>query len=107
MAMVISSQDIRISMGELNRNIKDTVREFTKIITGQEINSAADNSAKYSMSEKMRMKIRALEQNQQNARNGLIMLTMAQEGIQEQLDILKTIKLRALQAADASASDDD
>ncbi|MBR2518550.1 MAG: hypothetical protein IKE46_01990 [Selenomonadaceae bacterium] len=107
MAMVISSQDMRISMGELNRNIKDTVRDFTKIITGQEINNAGDDSAKYSMSEKMRAKIRALEQGQQNAQNGMVMLTIAQEGIQEQLDILKTIKLRALQAADASASDDD
>lgn len=108
MAMVINNnKDAWISIGELNRNIKDTVREFEKITTGQNFNSAADDSAKYSVSEKMRTKIRALEQNQQNAKAGMLMLTMAQEGIQEQLDILKTIKARALQAADVSASDDD
>ncbi|MBR1646747.1 MAG: hypothetical protein IJ685_08225 [Selenomonadaceae bacterium] len=108
MSMIVNNNpDAWISIGELNRNIKDTVREFTKIVTGQEISYAGDNPSKYSMSEKMRAKIRALEQNQQNAKNGMIMLTMAQEGIQEQLDILKTIKLRALQAADSSTSDDD
>ena len=108
MAMVINNnQDAWISIGELNRNIKDTVREFEKVVSGQEINYASDDPAKYSMSEKMRTKIRALEQNQINAKAGMTMLTMAQEGIQEQLDILKTIKTRAIQAADASASDDD
>lgn len=108
MAMVINNnQDAWISIGELNRNIKDTVREFEKIVSGQEINYASDDSAKYSVSEKMRTKIRALEQNQQNAKAGMLMLTMAQEGIQEQLDILKTIKTRAMQASDASANDED
>ena len=106
--MVINNnQDAWISIGELNRNIKDTVREFEKIVTGQDINYSYDDPSKYATSEKMRTKIRALEQNQQNAKAGMIMLTMAQEGIQEQLDILKTIKARAIQASDATASDDD
>ena len=108
MAMVINNnQDAWISIGELNRNIKDTVREFEKVVTGQEINYASDDSSKYSTSERMRTKIRALEQNQQNAKAGMLMLTMAEEGIQEQLDILKSIKTRAIQASDATASDDD
>ena len=106
--MVINNnQDAWISIGELNRNIKDTVREFEKVVTGQEINYASDDPSKYSNSERMRTKIRALEQNQQNAKAGMLMLTMAEEGIQEQLDILKTIKARAIQASDATASDDD
>ena len=108
MAMVINSnQEAWISIGELNRNIKDTVREFEKIVTGQEINYAGDNPSKYSMSEKMRTKLRALEQNQLNAKAGMFMMTMAQEGIQEQLEILQTIKTRAMQATDVSTSDDD
>ena len=108
MTMVINNnQDAWISIGELNRNIKDTVREFEKIVTGQEINYASDDSSKYATSEKMRTKIRALEQNQQNAKAGMLMLTMAQEGIQEQLDILNTIKTRAIQASDATTSDED
>ena len=108
MAMVINNnQDAWISIGELNRNIKDTVREFEKVVTGQEINYSSDDPSKYATSEKMRTKLRALEQNQQNAKAGMIMLTMAQEGIQEQLDILNTIKARAMQASDATATDDD
>ena len=105
--VVNNNQDAGISIGEVNRNIKDTVREFEKVVTGQEINYSSDDPSKYAASEKMRTKIRALEQNQQNAKAGMIMLTMAQEGIQEQLDILSTIKARALQAADATTTDDD
>ncbi|MBR3747267.1 MAG: hypothetical protein IKN27_09955, partial [Selenomonadaceae bacterium] len=38
---------------------------------------------------------------------GMLMLTMAEEGIQEQLDILKTIRARTIQASDATATDED
>lgn len=77
------------------------------VATGKRINSAADDPAGLSISEKMKAQIRGLNQAAQNAQNGISMLNVAEGAIGEQENILHRIRELAVQAAtDTNASDD-
>ena len=82
----------QISLGELNKNISKLGQAIAKVSSGMKINGAKDDSAQFAISEVMRVKIRALEQATQNVQNGGSLLKTAEEGIQKQIDILRTIK---------------
>lgn len=77
------------------------------VATGKRINSAADDPAGLSISEKMKAQIRGLNQAAQNTQNGISMLNVAEGAIGEQENILHRIRELAVQAAtDTNASDD-
>lgn len=77
------------------------------VATGKRINSAADDPAGLSISEKMKAQIKGLNQAAQNAQNGISMLNVAEGAIGEQENILHRIRELAVQAAtDTNASDD-
>ena len=80
-----------MTIGELNKNITRVGKTLSKISNGQKINSAADDASGYGISELMRVQIGSLEQNIQNVQNGSTMLKTAEAGMQQWIDILKTI----------------
>ena len=108
MAMtVLNNSATMISLGELNKNINKLGKALTVVSTGQKLNSAADDSASFAISEVMRSKIRSLEQDVQNVQNGSAMLKTAQGGIQNIVDELRDLKQLAIDAANDSNMDDD
>ena len=108
MAMTILNNSATImTLGELNKNITKVGKSLTKTATGQKINSAADDSASFGISEKMRAKIRDLEQDVQNVQNGSSLLKTALGGIQNIVDELRDLKELAIDAANDSNSDAD
>lgn len=58
----------------LNLNSKSAQEHLRQAATGMKINSAQDDSSAYAISEKMRVRIRALDQANQNVQNGSAML---------------------------------
>lgn len=77
------------------------------VASGKRINSAADDPAGLSISEKMKAQIRGLNQAARNAQNGISMLNVAEGAMGEQEAILHRIRELAVQAAtDTNASDD-
>ena len=78
-----------------------------KVATGQKLNSARDDASAYSISEQMRSKLRALEQDVQNVQNGSAMLKIAEGGIQNIVDELRELRELAIDSANDSNSDDD
>lgn len=71
------------------------------------INSAGDDASGYAISEKMRVKLRALEQNDRNVKNGAYMLRTASGAVQEQTNLLKTIKQKVIDASNDTNTDQD
>ena len=78
-----------------------------RVTTGLKINSVKDNASQYVISEKMRERINSNQQASQNVQNDNALATTASEGIANTVSILKTLKARAISAADDTNSDED
>ncbi|MBQ9479317.1 MAG: flagellin, partial [Selenomonadaceae bacterium] len=108
MAMtVMHNSSAQLALGVLNKNSNALGKALRKVSTGQKLNSAQDDASAYSISEQMRSKIRALEQDVRNVQNGSAMLKTAEGGIQNIVDELRELKELALDAANDSNTDDD
>ncbi len=99
MAMtILNNTAVQMTLGELNKNISEVGKNLKKLSLGEKLTSAADDSANFAISEKMRVRLRALEQDQQNVQNGSSLLNIAEAGIQSQIDILKTLREKVVDA---------
>lgn len=90
-----------------NRNNDYMNQALSRVATGMKINSAKDNASTWAISEKMRERIRANDQANQNVQNDQALLKTAQGGIGNTIDILKTLKERAINAANDSNTNAD
>lgn len=91
----------------VGENKKASSKSLSKITSGVRIRSAADDSANYSISERMKSMLRALNQDIQNAQNGTSLIKVAEGGIQNIIDELREMKAMALDSANAHNSDSD
>ncbi|MGB6779166.1 MAG: flagellin [Planococcus citreus] len=78
-----------------------------KLSSGLRINSAKDDAAGLSISEKMRGQIRGLEQASRNAQDGISLLQTAEGGMNEVHSILQRMNELATQGANETLSDND
>ena len=74
-------------------------KSLEKLSSGLRINRAADDSAGLSLSEKMKAKIRGLNQSLRNANDGISLAQTAEGGLEEIGNILVRIKELATQSA--------
>ena len=95
------------ALHENNRNEKSLAKMLKRAASGMKINSASDDASGYAISEKMRVKLRALEQNDRNVKNGASMLRTASGAVQEQTNLLKTIKQKVIDASNDTNTDQD
>lgn len=108
MAMtVMHNAGAQVTAGELNKNDSNLKKALSKLSTGQKIVGADDDSSGYSISERMRMKIRALTQDDQNVQNGSSMVRTAERGVDRIVQTLRTMKELAIDAANDSNTDED
>lgn len=96
-----------MSLGELNKNITKQGISLRKIASGMRINGAQDDASGYAISEKMRVMIRGLDQDEKNVKNGSSLLNVAAGGIDNIVDELRNLKELALNAANDSNTDAD
>lgn len=78
-----------------------------RLATGQRINSAADDPAGLSISEKMRSQIRGLRQAQRNALDGISLIQTAEGAMNEIHSILQRMRELSVQAANGTNTDED
>ena len=108
MAMtVLNNSAAMMTLGELNRNITKVGKSLSKVASGQKIVGASDEAATFGISEKMRAKIRGLEQDVRNVQNGSSLLKTALGGVQSIVDELRELKELAIDAANDSNTDAD
>lgn len=108
MAMAIANNLAAMSaLNEANKNNKALGKAIKKAASGMKINSAGDDASGYSITERMRVRLRALEQDSRNVENGASLLRTAESGIQNQIELLKTIKERVINADNDHNTDED
>ena len=105
--VVNTNMDAIRGLSVLNKNNRAQSSTMMRINTGLKINSAADNASGWAISEKMRERIRALDQVNQNIQNDTAMVKTAEGGLANTIEILRTMKERALNAANDSNKDTD
>ncbi len=108
MAMVIkNNMAAQKALGELNKNNKALSKSLKKVASGMKINSAEDDASGYAISERMQVQIRGLGQDIRNAQNAVSMLKVAEGAAQSTVDILRTMKEKAINAANDTNTDTD
>ena len=108
MAMsILNNSATAMALGETNKNTNKLGKALKKVSFGMKINSAGDSAAEYSISEKMRVQIRSLTQDEQNVKNGKALLRIAEGGIQNIIDELRSMKEMGINAANRHKSDSD
>ncbi len=108
MAMVIANNmAAMLTLGEVNKNNNALGKQLKKVSSGMKINSAGDDASGYAISERMRVQIRSLEQDIRNSQNGISLMKVAEGAVSSTIEILRTFKEKALDAANDTNTDID
>ncbi len=108
MALIVkNNMDSVNALKELSKNEKSRNKELQKAATGEKINGAGDGASEYAISEKMRVQVKSLDQDDRNAQNGISIFNVAAGAVDSTIDILRTMKEKAIDAANDSNSDAD
>jgi len=108
MAMVVKNNMSAINtLNTLNTNSTALSKSLAKGSSGMKINGAADDASGYAISERMRVQIRGLDQANANTQNGSSMMKTAEGAVSSTVDILKTLKEKAISAANDDKTDAD
>ena len=108
MAMVVKNNMSAVNtLNTLNRNQSALGKSLQKVSSGLKINSAQDDASGYGISERMRTMIRSLDQAKENTQNGSSLMKVAEGAVGKTVEILRTLKNKAIQAATDTNTDDD
>ena len=97
----IQAMDSLKSLYDINNDIG--VRQ-ARLASGKRINTAQDDTAGYAISKSLQARKNGLTAALTNVQNAKSILAIAEGGYQNQMDILQTIKDKAVQAADQALS---
>lgn len=108
MAMVVkNNMAAERTLNVLNDNQSKLQESLAKVSSGMKINSAKDDASGYAISERMRVEIRSLDQANQNTQNAASLLKTAEGAVSQTLEIVKTMKEKAINAANDTNKDED
>ena len=109
MAMsVLNNSTAQMSLGQLNKNINKLGKALSKLSKGERLTSAGDGDASsYEISERMCEKIRSLTQDDQNVQNGSAILRIAERGVDQIVQELRSLKELAINSANDSNTEED
>ena len=102
---VMNNPTAMMSLGELNKNVSKLGKDLAKVASGQKIVGAGDGASEYAISERMRVRKRALDRDEANVQTGISLLNVAAGGIQQQIEIMKNIKAKVIDADNDSNTD--
>jgi len=92
---------------QLGINTKDKGKSMEKLSSGYKINRAADDAAGLSISEKMRKRIRGLNQGTDNMEDGVSLCQIADGALAEVDDMLHRMTELSIKAANGTLSESD
>lgn len=95
------------ALGEMKKNDKAFGKVMKRLASGMKLNSAGDGAAEYSISENMRVRIRCLGQDSENVQKGKSLLQVAEGAVQSQINLMRTIKERVINANNDTNTDID
>ena len=108
MSMVVKNNMSAVrTLNTLNQNSSALQNSLAKVSSGMKINSAKDDASGYAISERMRVQIRSLNQADQNTQNASSLIKTAEGAIATTLDLVRTMKEKAIDAATDTNTDQD
>ncbi len=108
MAMVVKNNlGATRTLNTLNKNEKARDKSLARTSSGMKINSAQDDASGYVISERMRVRIRALDQANQNTQNDAALMRTAGGAVDNTVEILRALKEKAINAANDANTDED
>lgn len=108
MALIVkNNMDSVNALKNLSKNTEAMHKDLQKLATGEKITGAGDGASEYAISERMRVQVKSLDQDDQNAQNGISILNTAAGALDSTIDILRTMKEKAIDAANDHNSDID
>ena len=108
MAMVVKNNMSAVrTLNTLNQNTSALQKSLQKVSSGMKINSAQDDASGYAISERMRVRIRSLDQANQNTQNDSSLMKTAEGAVGNTVEILRALKEKAINAANDSNTDED
>ena len=108
MAMAIMhNSSSMLALGQAKKNDADLGKQLKKVASGMRINGAGDDASGYAISERMRTRIRALNQANDNVITGKNMIDLASAAIDQQVEIMRKVYTIALKATDDTYTDID
>lgn len=105
--MRVNNAPALLTVAQWKKNDKTLAEQLKKVATGMKLVGADDGASEYAISEKMRVRIRSLGQDNDNVQTGMSLLRVASGAVQEQLDIMKTIKQKVIDANNDTNTDSD
>lgn len=106
MAMVLKNNLSSLStLNKLNANSSDLAKSLKKVSSGMRINGAGDDSANFAISEKMRVRIRGLEQDARNLQSGMALVRVGLGGMEQIKENMASMRELALAAANDTMTD--
>lgn len=108
MSMVVqNNSSAMLALGQLKKNDTSLSKQLKKVSSGMKINSAGDGASEYSISEKMRWHIRALNQETDNVKTGKNMIDLASAAVDRQVEIMRRLHSLAMEATNDTNTDVD
>ena len=92
---------------QLNINSDNASKAIQKLSSGLRINSASDDAAGLTISEKMKAQVNGLDQASRNAQDGISMVQTAEGALNETTSILQRMRELSDQSANGTNTDDD
>lgn len=108
MALIVkNNMDSVNALKNLSKNTEAMHKDLKKLAQGEKITSAGDGASEYAISERMRVQVKSLDQDDQNAQNGISILNVAAGAVDSTISVLRTMKEKAIDAANDSNSNAD
>ena len=104
---IMNSGATMAALGELRKNDTTLGKELRKVASGMKVNGAGDGASEYAMSERMRVRLRSLDQDIENAQTDRSLVNVASGAIQDIVDNLRSMKAMAIDAANDHNTDAD
>lgn len=99
-------QSIR-TLNQMSRNFAKMQMHMLRVATGMRINSPKDDPCGWAIGQRMDVEIRGLDQASRNAQQAKSMCKVADGALTSTLEILTTLKEKAIEAANGTATDQD
>ncbi|WP_029540824.1 flagellin [Selenomonas sp. AB3002] len=108
MALIVkNNMDSVNALKNLSKNNEAMNKDLKRLSSGEKITSAADGASEYAISERMRVQVKSLDQDDQNAQNGISILNTAAGALDSTINILRTMKEKAIDSANDHNTDAD
>lgn len=104
---ILNNPTSQLALRQLNKETSNACKSLKKVSEGQKINSAQDGASYYSISERMKTKIRSLAQDKENIQNGSALMKIASGGVENIVEFLRELRELAINAATDTNTDED